>query len=227
MRDDLKVSLLKKVENKLSIFLKNDLLSVKLKIWNIILIIRQNHSILPKIYLLLISFARKWKKIVDFSDKRILDFGGGTGLVTLPLAAQSKSVMLVDISDKMLDQARLKVEKQAIDNVYLLQQDLLTNPLNQLFDIIVVSRVLHHMPNVEKTLAMFRNHLVEDGQLFIADFVKTDVNHHGFHLDELEENLSQNGFLPVKSQIIYSAEELFLGNYAELFLTLAQNHSFV
>lgn len=167
------------------------------------------------------------EKIVDFSDKRILDFGGGTGLVTLPLAAQSKSVMLVDISDKMLDQARLKVEKQAIDNVYLLQQDLLTNPLNQLFDIIVVSRVLHHMPNVEKTLAMFRNHLVEDGQLFIADFVKTDVNHHGFHLDELEENLSQNGFLPVKSQIIYSAEELFLGNYAELFLTLAQNHSFV
>lgn len=166
------------------------------------------------------------KQIVDFSDKRILDFGGGTGLVTLPLAAQSKSVMLVDISDKMLDQARLKVEKQAIDNVYLLQQDLLTNPLNQLFDIIVVSRVLHHMPNVEKTLAMFRNHLVEDGQLFIADFVKTDVNHHGFHLDELEENLSQNGFLPVKSQIIYSAEELFLDNYAELFLTLAQNHSF-
>ena len=50
--------------------------------------------------------------------------------------------------------------------------------------------------------------------------------YHGFHLDELEENLSQNGFLPVKSQIIYSAEELFLGNYAELFLTLAQNHSF-
>lgn len=166
------------------------------------------------------------KQTVDFSDKRILDFGGGTGLVTLPLAAQSKSVMLVDISDKMLDRARLKVEKQAIDNVYLLQQDLLTNPLDQLFDIIVVSRVLHHMPNVEKTLAMFRNHLVEDGQLFIADFVKTDVNHHGFHLADLEGKLSQSGFSSVKSQIIYSAEELFLENYAELFLTLAQNHSF-
>ena len=166
------------------------------------------------------------KQIVDFSDKCILDFDGGTGLVSLPLATQSKSVTLVDISDKMLDQARLKVEKQAIDNVYLLQQDLLTNPLNQLFDIIVVSRVLHHMPNVEKTLAMFRNHLVEDGQLFIADFVKTDVNHHGFHLADLEGKLSQSGFSSVKSQIIYSAEELFLENYAELFLTLAQNHSF-
>ena len=166
------------------------------------------------------------KQIVDFSDKCILDFGGGTGLVSLPLATQSKSVTLVDISDKMLEQARLKVEKQAIDNVYLLQQDLLTNPLNQLFEIILVIRVLHQITIVEKTLAMFRNNLVEDGQLFIADFVRTDVNHHGFHLDDLEENLSQNGFLPVKSQIIYSAEELFLGNYAELFLTLAQNHSF-
>ncbi|MCW1059089.1 class I SAM-dependent methyltransferase [Streptococcus anginosus] len=166
------------------------------------------------------------KQIVDFSDKCILDFGGGTGLVSLPLATQSKSVMLVDISEKMLEQARLKVEKQAIENVYLLQQDLLTKPLNQLFDIIVVSRVLHHMPNIEKTLAMFRNHLVEDGQLFIADFVKTDVNHHGFHLADLEGKLSQSGFSSVKSQIIYSAEELFLGNYAELFLTLAQNHSF-
>ena len=166
------------------------------------------------------------KQIVDFSDKCILDFGGGTGLVTLPLAAQSKSVMLVDISDRMLEQARQKVEKQAIDNVYLLQQDLLSNPLDQLFDIIVVSRVLHHIPNVEKTLAMFRNHLVEDGQLFIADFVKTDTNHHGFHLADLEGKLSQSGFSSVQSQIIYSAEELFLGNYAELFLTLAQNHSF-
>lgn len=166
------------------------------------------------------------KQIVDFSDKRILDFGGGTGLVSLPLTTQSKSVTLVDISEKMLEQARLKVEKQAIENVYLLQQDLLTKPLNQLFDIIVVSRVLHHMPNIEKTLAMFRNHLVEDGQLFIADFVKTDVNHHGFHLDDLEGKLSQSGFSSVKSQIIYIAEELFLGNYAELFLTLAQNHSF-
>ncbi|AZQ41507.1 MULTISPECIES: class I SAM-dependent methyltransferase [Streptococcus] len=167
------------------------------------------------------------KQIVDFSDKRILDFGGGTGLVSLPLAAQSKSVTLVDISDKMLDQARLKVEKQAIDNVYLLQQDLLTNPLNQLFDIIVVSRVLHHMSNIEETLNVFRNHLADDGQLFIADFVKTDTNHHGFHLADLEGKLSQSGFSSVQSQIIYSADKLFLGNYAELFLTLAQNHSFV
>ena len=162
------------------------------------------------------------KQIVDFSDKCILDFGGGTGLVSLPLATQSKSVMLVDISDKMLEQAHLKVKKQAINNVHLLQQDLLSTPLNQLFDIILVSRVLHHMSNIEEILNMFRNHLADDGQLFIADFVKTDTNHHGFHLVDLEGKLSQSGFSSVQSQIIYSADKLFLGNYAELFLTLAQ-----
>lgn len=162
------------------------------------------------------------KQVVDFSDKHILDFGGGTGLVSLPLATQSKSVMLVDISDKMIEQAHLKVKKQAINNVHLLQQDLLSTPLNQLFDIILVSRVLHHMSNIEETLNVFRNHLADDGQLFIADFVKTDTNHHGFHLVDLEGKLSQSGFSSVQSQIIYSADKLFLGNYAELFLTLAQ-----
>ncbi|MGT2769539.1 Ubiquinone/menaquinone biosynthesis C-methyltransferase UbiE [Streptococcus intermedius] len=161
-------------------------------------------------------------QVVDFSDKHILDFGGGTGLVSLPLAKQSGSVTLVDISEKMLEQAHLKVEKQGIENVQLLERDLLLNPLNQLFDIIVVSRVLHHVPNVEETLAMFRNHLVEAGRLFIADFVKTDINQHGFKLDDLEEKLFQTGFLSVKSRVIYSAEELFLGNHAELFLSSAQ-----
>ena len=156
-------------------------------------------------------------QVVDFSDKHILDFGGGTGLVSLPLAKQSGSVTLLDISEKMLEQAHLKVEKQGIENVQLLERDLLLNPLNQLFDIIVVSRVLHHVPNVEETLAMF-----EAGRLFIADFVKTDINQHGFKLDDLEEKLFQTGFLSVKSRVIYSAEELFLGNHAELFLSSAQ-----
>ena len=161
-------------------------------------------------------------QVVDFSDKHILDLGGGTGLVSLPLAKQSGSVTLVDISEKMLEQAHLKVEKQGIENVQLLERDLLLNPLNQLFDIIVVSRVLHHVPNVEETLAMFINHLVEAGRLFIADFVKTDITQHGFKLDDLEEKLFQTGFLSVKSRVIYSAEELFLGNHAELFLSSAQ-----
>jgi len=162
------------------------------------------------------------KQIALLSDKEILDFGGGTGLLALPLAQQAKSVTLVDISERMLEQARLKADQQEIKNIQFLEQDLLVNPLEQQFDLIVVSRVLHHMPDIDATLAMFHHHLRENGQVFIADFTKIEPNHHGFYLAELETKLAQNGFSSIGSQILYSAEDLFLGNYAELFLTVAQ-----
>lgn len=162
------------------------------------------------------------KQIDVLSDKEILDFGGGTGLLTLPLAKQAKSVTLVDISEKMLEQARLKAERQEIKNIQFLEQDLLATPLEQEFDLIVVSRVLHHMPDVDVAISLFRQHLKEDGQLLLADFTKTEANHHGFELPELENKLIQHGFSSVRSQILYSAEDLFQGNYSELFLTVAQ-----
>lgn len=162
------------------------------------------------------------KQIALLSGKEILDFGGGTGLLALPLAKQAKSVTLVDISEKMLEQARLKADQQDIKNIQFLEQDLLVSPLEQQFDLIVVSRVLHHMPDLDATLAMFHHHLRKNGQVLIADFVKTDTNHHGFDLAELENKLIQQVFSSVHSQILYSAEDLFQGNYAELFLTVAQ-----
>lgn len=162
------------------------------------------------------------KQLDLLSDKEILDFGGGTGLLTLPLAKQAKSVTLVDISEKMLEQARLKAEQQEIKNIQFLEQDLLENPLEKEFDLIVVSRVLHHMPDLDAVLSLFHQYLKEDGRLLIADFTKTEANHHGFELTELEKQLIENGFSSVHSQILYSAEDLFQGNYSELFLTVAQ-----
>ena len=162
------------------------------------------------------------KQIDVLSDKEILDFGGGTGLLSLPLAEQTKSVTLVDISEKMLEQARLKAEQQEIKNIQFLEQDLLKNPLKQEFDLIVVCRVLHHMPDLDATLSLFHQHLIENGQLLLADFTKTEANHHGFDLAELEKQLIEHGFSSVHSQILYSAEDLFQGNYSELFLTVAQ-----
>ena len=161
------------------------------------------------------------KQLDLLSDKEILDFGGGTGLLTLPLAKQTQSVTLVDISEKMLEQARLKAEQQDIKNIQFLEQDLLKSPLKQEFDLIVICRVLHHMPDVDAALSLFHQHLRKDGQLLIADFTKAEANHHGFELTELEKQLIENGFSSVHSQILYSAEDLFQGNYSELFLTVA------
>ena len=162
------------------------------------------------------------KQLDLLSDKEILDFGGGTGLLTLPLAKQAKSVTLVDISEKMLEQARLKAEQQDINNIQFLEQDLLGKPLEKEFDLIVICRVLHHMPDLDAALSLLHKHLREDGQLLLADFTKTEANHHGFELAELENKLIQHGFSSVHSQILYSAEDLFQGNYSDLFLTVSQ-----
>lgn len=161
------------------------------------------------------------QQVSELSTKSILDFGGGTGLIALPLAKQAKSVTLVDIAEKMLDQARIKVKNQKLENLYLIQQDLLLQPLEQSFDLIIVSRVLHHMPHLDSSLAMFQEHLTPGGQLFIADYTVPDGENHGFIISKLEETLKNHGFSDIQTQILYSSDHLFLDKPSQLFLTSA------
>ena len=161
------------------------------------------------------------QQVSELSTKSILDFGGGTGLIALPLAKQAKSVTLVDIAEKMLEQARIKVENQKLENLHLIQQDLVLKPLEQTFDLIIVSRVLHHMPHLDSSLAMFQEHLTLGGQLFIADYTVPDGENHGFIISELEETLKNHGFSDIQTQILYSSDDLFLDKPSQLFLISA------
>ena len=161
------------------------------------------------------------QQVSELSTKSILDFGGGTGLIALPLAKQAKSVTLVDIAEKMLEQARIKVENQKLENLHLIQQDLVLKPLEQTFDLIIVSRVLHHMPHLDSSLAMFQEHLTPGGQLFIADYTVPDGENHGFIISELEETLKNHGFSDIQTQILFSSDNLFLDKPSQLFLTSA------
>ena len=161
------------------------------------------------------------QQVSELSTKSILDFGGGTGLIALPLAKQAKSVTLVDIAEKMLEQARIKVKNQKLENLHLIQQDLLLKPLEQTYDLIIVSRVLHHMPHLDSSLAMFKEHLTLGGQLFIADYTAPDGENHGFIISELEETLKNHGFSDIQTQILYSSDHLFLDKPSQLFLTSA------
>jgi ubiquinone/menaquinone biosynthesis C-methylase UbiE len=57
-------------------------------------------------------------------DAKILDGGGGTGRITLPLAKRGYSVTLCDISPRMLDVARQKMVREGVsDKVEILECD--------------------------------------------------------------------------------------------------------
>ena len=161
------------------------------------------------------------QQVSNLSTKSILDFGGGTGLIALPLAKQAKSVTLVDIAEKMLEQARIKAENQELQNLTFLCRDLLAEPLEETFGIVIVGRVLHHMPHLDSSLAMFKEHLTPGGQLFIADYTVPDGEKHGFVISELEEILKNHDFSDIQTQILYGSEHLFLDKPSQLFLTSA------
>ena len=138
------------------------------------------------------------------------------------LSIPPKNIFLANLVCQAIEKQIDLLSDKEIKNIQFLEQDLLKKPLGQEFDLIVVCRVLHHMPDLDAALSLFHQHLKEDGQLLLADFTKTEANHHGFELPELENKLIQHGFSSVHSQILYSAEDLFQGNYSELFLTVAQ-----
>ena len=91
--------------------------------------------------------------------------------------------------------------------------DLLTDPPPaQRFDLIVTSMTLHHVPDTDHILGVFRDLLNPGGYLCIADLdqedgsfhgIEVDV-HHGFDRADLARRAEQAGFADVRFQTVFS-----------------------
>lgn len=110
---------------------------------------------------------------------KVLDFGCGTGLLTLRLAPLVGSITGVDSSKGMLDVLRAKIVKQNAANVGTLLLDLDAGDiLTGNYDMIVSSMTLHHVEKIAPVLIQFQRCLVPGGYLCIADL---DPEHGEFH----------------------------------------------
>jgi len=110
-----------------------------------------------------------------------LDFGCGTGLVTLRLAPRVRSIVGVDSSQGMLDVLAAKIAREKLTNVKTLRLDLdkgdvLPGPC----DLIVSSMTLHHIERIDTLLARFHRALSAGGCLCLADL---DSEGGQFHSD--------------------------------------------
>jgi len=143
-------------------------------------------------------------EIVGFSSPRVMDYGCGTGLCSIPLAHTVASLLAVDVSPAMLEKVKEKAKALALANVETLQHDLAVQPLEgREFDAIITGMVLHHVRDVATLLKHFRPLLAANGVLLIADLDQEDgsfhkdptgVEHHGFKRDWILNALWEVGF---------------------------------
>jgi predicted TPR repeat methyltransferase len=72
--------------------------------------------------------------------RRVLEIGGGEGLLAERLAGQADELLMIDLSQRALQRARERLGDR--DNVRVRQLDIVAEPLPGTFDLIVCSEVL-------------------------------------------------------------------------------------
>jgi cyclopropane fatty-acyl-phospholipid synthase-like methyltransferase len=136
-------------------------------------------------------------------DQSVLDFGCGTGLVTLELGPKVGTMTGADTSPGMLKTLSGKAEAQGVALQLLsLNTDGMTD-LGGPYDLIVSSMTLHHVPDVPELFHQFVQHLHSGGHVALADLDEEDgtfhedgvgYHHQGFHRAKVQAWLEAAGF---------------------------------
>jgi ubiquinone/menaquinone biosynthesis C-methylase UbiE len=134
----------------------------------------------------------------------VLDFGCGTGLLTLALQPFVHSITGADSSQGMLDVFKTKIKEHNLSKVKTNYIDLDKGDiLAGKYHLIVSSMTLHHVKNISPLLKQFYSILLPSGQLAIADLDLDDgkfhdnndgVFHFGFDRTTLRKIFKDEGF---------------------------------
>jgi len=141
-------------------------------------------------------------------DMDVLDFGCGTGLVTLRLRPLVRTVTGVDSSSGMLGVLEGKIKAQGLTGVRTQLVDFEKNErVKGTYHLLVSSMTLHHVPDSAALFQQWYELLLPGGMLCFADLDAEDGSFHGdntgvFHLgferDHLKELLLKAGFREVR-----------------------------
>jgi len=153
----------------------------------------------------------------------ILDYGCGTGLVSLFLLPHVRRVTGADSSPGMLQVLREKLTAAGIQNMRAVRLDLEHDPVpSERYHLIVTCMTLHHIADTEKTLRALHELLLPGGVLCVADLdtepgvfhtpeAAVSVHHHGFDREQLKSRLEQIGFRPVQDVTAHTMLKLVEG----------------
>lgn len=157
-------------------------------------------------------------------SKSLIDYGSGTGLISLELSDSVDSILLVDSSKQMLEVAEAKIFHKGMTNSKVLYSDFTQETPELKADIVLMSLVLLHIPDTKKILQELFNILNNGGKLIIIDFDKNDkINHpkvhNGFSHEELKRRLSEVGFKSIEIKTFYHGNRIFMNQDASMFIS--------
>ncbi|WP_436855523.1 class I SAM-dependent DNA methyltransferase [Staphylococcus caeli] len=171
--------------------------------------------------------AQETNQLLEGSQHRsLLDYGGGTGLVTLNIDHHFEFVTLMDASPKMIDIFRTKVEALGKTSITTFTGDVLsdeTTLVNSTYDVIFLSLVLLHSGDYQALLKKLATHLNDGGQLILVDFDKNErINHpkvyNGFEQSDIRNVLEQSGLTNISTHTFYTGDYIFMNQRASLFI---------
>jgi ubiquinone/menaquinone biosynthesis C-methylase UbiE len=107
------------------------------------------------------------KKYLKTSDT-VLDFGCGTGTISIEMAPRVNKIIALDISSNMLELAMGKTREHRIEHIEFVQATIFDERLAPgSFDVIMAFGILHLLDNIQQVMQRI-NELLKPGGLFIS-----------------------------------------------------------
>jgi len=137
----------------------------------------------------------------------VLDFGCGTGLVTMALAPLVGTITGADTSPGMLKVLSEKAGAAGIAIVLRTLDGSVSTALGGPYHLIVSCMTLHHVADVPGLFHQFAAHLLPGGQVALADLDAEDgsfhegaagVHHQGFRREQVMRWLKAAGFREIR-----------------------------
>lgn len=140
----------------------------------------------------------------------LIDFGSGTGTFAIQAAIRCDTVYAVDVSQAMIDYAKIKADRAGVSNIKFFNSGFLTFEYDgPAADFIVTTFAFHHLPDFWKGIALHRmyNMLKPGGQFFIHDAI-LEEDHAIDNIDALIKKLAEAGgdFLQQDAEAHYREE---------------------
>jgi ubiquinone/menaquinone biosynthesis C-methylase UbiE len=149
-------------------------------------------------------------EIVLTSNMDVLDFGCGTGLLTLRLQQLVRSITGVDSSREMINVLKAKIDKQNLPNVVTKYID---NEEGDIpggnYNLIISGMTLHHVKEIRPLLDRFYRIIAPSGYLCIADLDldggkfhdnNDGIFHFGFDRALLRRDFMEAGFDDIRDR---------------------------